>query len=653
MVETPNVKVIASALIFIGGTALAIYGFLEFDVFHIYFGGGILIAVVAIVLYVKRSRWGYWYSMLTGKRHIETYIRHDTQEYDSMNQEPNLERGRTMEKLAIGLIWVVSLGGQMLMPFLGFELMAIIAGISIVAALGLFVMKKILGYYEYKEHASESHVILEYIDLAGNDGELFFEDIRFSKRLIVDQEGLVRTLDSIDKQLQTMRTEMTAAGAAALKELPTDIRDQIEKIQSLAGSPDELEFAVQDRLKASAVVRKFFRVGIDQDVTFDYVEEDMVRDAIKEENEREDAKKKKGKKDTNPKAKTKIIEEKIPKEKHFVCRLCGDTLEKSKSDDFFFKCPQCDKNTNAAYVLVGPVYEPHAYTAYPGGELKRRCILVFPVRLNDALDPNAKLRVRFNYEAFMARAHYIRGIKLGPLKEILYDGEQMDGIPIDLPEGITTLDTEVPVFIVTDFDYAEKRRLAGLQMVRPPPLISHFIRLVKAIIQVSIMGRKLEDKEIEVSKLQESRSRLRSMYEALLIEKEMEKPDILPPAMVPEASKEPAKPKSIRRLQMVALSIIWFAIGSIFTLVILPILGYTIVPPVVEAVGALSALMMQDFYGNPIPLWLFILVLGGLSGASMLFVERKFLKLTFLALTCLILIVALLTAIFNPLAVVG
>lgn len=656
----PTLKLILSFLILAGGAALSIYGFSIGGWFHIFFGGGIAIIILAIVLYIKRTRWGYWWAMLTGKKHIETFIRHDAQDYDSMNREPNLRRGRALEKLAVGLIWIVSLGGQILMPFLGFELMAIIAAVAVVAALCIFILKKILGYYEFKEHATERHVVLDYVDLAGNDGELFFADARFSSRLIVDADSLVRVIDSIDKQLTTMRTEQTAAGEAALKQLPDDIREMIEKVQKLAGDPDGIELAIKDRVKASKIIRRFYRVGIDQDVQFDYTEEETIRRAViagddEEETKDEKSGKKKSKTKTMPSETTKQLHKQSSR--HLVCRLCGEPLKKSEKDGFFFKCPLCDVDTNATNVLDGPIYEPHMYMLYPGGSLKARCILIFPVKLNDALDPEAKLRVRFNYESFMAMAHYIRTIKIGPLKEVLYDGELIDGIRVELPDGISTLDSEVPVFIATDFDYAEKRRLAGLQMVKPPALIEYFIRLVKAIIQVSIMGRKLEDKEIEISKLHESRHRIRAMYESLRVEREMDQPTILPDVRSPEAIPIPKKQKPLRKLQALGIAVIFFGLGALATWFALPALGWTVIPP--AAAAAVTALLNGlNFTGDtsyvptPFLLWSTFLYIALIAGVTMFFVGNKKLKLCLLGVTCLLLLAGILCFMFIPAEVI-
>lgn len=663
-----HLKMLLSFIILVAGAALSIYGFTIGGWFHIFFGGGIAVIILAIVLYIKRTRWGYWWAMLTGKKHIETFVHHDAQDYDSMNREPNLRRGRALEKIAVGLIWIVSLGGQILMPFLGFELMAMIAAIAVIGALCIFIIKKILAYYEFKEHATERHVILDYVDLSGNDGELFFEDAKFSKRLIVDADSLVRVIDSIDKQLTTMRTERTAAGEAALKQLPDDIREMIEKVQKLAGDPEAIELAIKDRIKASTIIRRFYRVGIDQDVDFDYTEEETIRRAVIAGDEKEEATTKSATTESataekNGKKKSKKI---MPSEtiqqlhkqssRHLVCRLCGEPLIKSEKDGFFFKCSLCNVDTNSTNVLDGPVYEPHTYMLYPGGSLKRRCILIFPVKLNDALDPEAKLRVRFNYESFMANAHYIRTIKIGPLKEVLYDGEYVDGIPVELPDGISTLDSEVPVFIATDFDYAEKRRLAGLQMVKPPALIEYFIRLVKAIIQVSIMGRKLEDKEIEISKLHESRHRIRAMYESLRVEREMDQPTILPDVRSPESQQIPKKQKPLRKLQALGIAIIFFGLGALATWFALPALGWTVIPP--EVAAAVTALLngySWNYSSNApraILLWSTLLFVALAAAVTMFFVDNKKLKLCLLGLTCLFLLAGILCFMFIPTEVI-
>jgi len=533
---------------------------------------GITLLLFGVVGYLKRDRWDYWLTMLQGKPHVETLISHDPKNYDEINKEPNQRRGRAMERTALGLVYIVALAGYVIMPFVGPATMAVIAGAAIAGAAALYAVKFLLAHYEFKAHATKRQVIIEWVDEENNEGEVFLEDVKISRRSYVDKKSMMRVLDGVEKELKASQKELTITGEHAIDQLSPEIAAQIKEYRE--ATDDQFEEKIIERLRASEAVKKFYAVGIDKTVDFDYADDEAVRQAIIDED---------AGKTLNVTPTVTLLTE-PPKEKpkqRFYCTKCGFVLVPSQSPNFFFKCTECDKNTNEATFEKMVIYEPHIYSFYPSGDLKRRCILVFPVKVNIALDPDSEITVRFHYTKFKAKANWIRAIKLGTVTETLFHGDFIDGIQIELPKEIRAIDSQVPIFVATDFDYAEKRRLEGLQMVRPPVLLKWFIRLTKAVITASNVGHKLEDKEIEIGKLATSRQRLIAMINAIRTEAalEAEDPAILPPVQTAEIPKPPPKAKPLAKLQALAVALVFLGIGVLITpTVLIPALGYRIIP---------------------------------------------------------------------------
>ncbi|MHA1814025.1 MAG: hypothetical protein ACTSYX_11410 [Candidatus Thorarchaeota archaeon] len=468
------------------------------DLMWIFIGIGAL-ALFILLLYKKRKRLGYWYAMIRGKPHIESYLVHDQVEYDNMNRELEQRRGRVLERIAIGLFYVSTLGGSFALPYLGVEGVLLLGGITAGSAMGLFGLRWLLGYREFQKHAAHRHIILSYYDADGNDKDLFFEDVVFSERVVVPKDALERALAETERRLKTEYQEGVSSGEIAIAQMDEEIARKLSEIRERVEKYNEVAI---DALRASDIIQKYFRVSIDRDADPD--KEDVNSDC----------------------------------------------------------------------------YRPHIYTVYPGGDARRRCVLCLPVPISVALDPNARETVHFHYAKFEANVNYIRAIKIGTLTEVLVNGDIMDGIEVDLPEEVRAIDSEVPVFVATDFDWAEKQRLQGLQLIRPPPETAWYIRVCKALANSVRIGRKLEDKELQISLLEDSRERLKMELQAEQTRKSLEQADVLPPLRPADAEPITTPPqKPLAKIQALAIALIFTAVGATLMWFALHALGWTLIPP--------------------------------------------------------------------------
>lgn len=236
-----------------------------------------------------------------------------------------------------------------------------------------------------------------------------------------------------------------------------------------------------------------------------------------------------------------------------------------------------------------PLYEPNIYTFYPDGDPKRRRVICFPVSFSKAVDLTNEERVRFDFVTVMTKHNTIGSIKLGTLEEVLFNGDIKDGVPIDLPEGIEALDTKVPFFVATEFDFADQQRRKGIRMPKPPPIVDHVIKLIKSVTDSLRIGLKLEDKDIQIKQLEDSNERMKRMIQAGKVRDKLDKPLVLPiGAPDTEYDKEEEREISLP-MPLIKKSILFlsgFILGTLVVYLLLPALGWTLTPPMIASGGS-------------------------------------------------------------------
>lgn len=228
------------------------------------------------------------------------------------------------------------------------------------------------------------------------------------------------------------------------------------------------------------------------------------------------------------------------------------------------------------------VYEPHILTLYPNGDPSRKIMVVTPVEFTLAIGKGEEDKIPFDFWKVETVVDRVGSVLIGNLHDVLIDGEKVDGIDVTLPDGFQALDRETRVFVVTDCHWTDEQRLQGMQMIRPPRILLWVIRMIKALLMQSTIGKKLEDKDRNIEILQESNERLRFQNREGDVRNRMERPGVYPPLDPnPQQPEEvaPPKPERLKLRQAIAFMVIGVGIGFIAAIVLLPYLGWTVIPP--------------------------------------------------------------------------
>jgi hypothetical protein len=489
----------------IGMIALEIWGLLNADI--LFLATGWILGALLVVLLVKRDRLSYWGSMATGKPHIEKWIGASGSTYDEMNKEHDRRLGKAMEKSSMLLAYGAMLGGAVVssIPGLGPIIGIISVSIGLSGAVSLWALKWLFGYREYRLNSNKRHMVNYWMDSEGNEGTHFYERYKVSRRLTVRESEWTAAIDLVEMKARAEYESRVQSGKMAQEAVDDEIAKLLKDVKAAI---DAYETEVVEDIKASELIKKYVKVGIDQPV-----------DAEAEED--------------------KTSEEKEEKK----------------------------------------IYEPDVRMLYPAGDPKRRCVLVTPANFSVAMGVGKNHPLRFRFWRFEAPADIVGTIRLGSLHDILLNGESMDGVKVELPEGIDALDTKIPVFVLTDSQWTDAQRLQGMQMVRPPRILRWVIRMIKALLAKEKVGKKFEDKDTDIEVLQESNDRLRFKLREKDVRRRMEEPGAFPLHPPDSRPDEAPEPEKLKRKQAILVLIVGLCIGAVAMFYALPLIGWRLLPP--------------------------------------------------------------------------
>lgn len=220
-------------------------------------------------------------------------------------------------------------------------------------------------------------------------------------------------------------------------------------------------------------------------------------------------------------------------------------------------------------------YEPHIYSAYPNGDLRRRCIIVFPVAFGEAVKKESKIHVAFDYTAFAGIGGVIEAVRLDPVEDILLKDAIIQGIKIQLPDEMFALTMNVPLFIATACDYTDELAREGLRSTRPPAEVGMFAQVVKSLTDVKSILIKLGSAYREIKRLRTGQKEDKLKEETDKIEEELDYGSLIDQSKLPTREIRVEVPYPQKK--MIALILIGVVLGVIMTLVIIRILGLTII----------------------------------------------------------------------------
>lgn len=220
-------------------------------------------------------------------------------------------------------------------------------------------------------------------------------------------------------------------------------------------------------------------------------------------------------------------------------------------------------------------YEPHIYSAYPNGDLRRRCIIVFPVAFGEAVKKESKIHVAFDYTAFAGIGGVIEAVRLDPVEDILLKDAIIQGIKIQLPDEMFALTMNVPLFIATACDYTDELAREGLRSTRPPAEVGMFTQVVKSLTDVKSILIKLGSAYREIKRLRTGQKEDKLKEETDKIEEELDYGSLIDQSKLPTREIRVEVPYPQKKI--IALILIGVVLGVIMTLVIIRILGLTII----------------------------------------------------------------------------
>jgi len=222
-------------------------------------------------------------------------------------------------------------------------------------------------------------------------------------------------------------------------------------------------------------------------------------------------------------------------------------------------------------------YEPHIYTVYPrNGDIKRRCVLVFPVPFGEAVARDSTVTLRFDYTVQDVSGTDLEAIRLDEtLQELIVQGTTKHGIKVTLPEGLFAATTDVPIFVVTRCDRTEEQMRQAMRITAPPALIGLFVKAVHSIIDHSWLAEKLAKAYGRIRQLEESRDEDKAIAETEKTAQDLALGSLIEPTPPPQT---PVVGKKAERWQVGLGFVLGLVVGIVSTIIYLRYIGLLLLP---------------------------------------------------------------------------
>lgn len=223
-------------------------------------------------------------------------------------------------------------------------------------------------------------------------------------------------------------------------------------------------------------------------------------------------------------------------------------------------------------------YRPHIYTIYPNQDLRRRCVIVFPVPFGEAIKKDSKIHVNFDYTGFAGIGGVIEAVRVGTVNEVLLEGAEVQGVRVELPEDLFAVSTDVPLFIATAFDYTDELARKGLRSTRAPAEIAMFVRVVKSLTDLKSVLSKYQKALREIARMKRENKEDKVQQETDDAEREVDFSPLIDPARFPSRIETVEVPTAIWKLALILIA--GMILGVLLCLIIVKLFGYSIVDPI-------------------------------------------------------------------------
>lgn len=608
----------------------------------IYIVLGVIILLVAVIIYKKREDIIHFYNMARGRAVVERYLVYQGDEYDYENAPKNQRKNDRFINWEMGIVILSYPIALILLIFATFYgIIAILIVLFVVGSMEIW--RRLMAYYEVKKYGPSLHLKLFYQDLDGQEGELFLDNTVVSDRLTIKPLDLVTQANAAEHVIRSGIDERRLTADTTREYLSEAAKTKLRELEKLAKDRDQ---SVLDAVSTMDFLRRYF--DLEEDDPLEEIPEDIVNilDELKDmilkieipldtdeeirnklpilkiypgEKMIEKEKVKKKVKDGDKEIE---VEEEVEKTIDPQTRLdpasviwywlSADGIEANLQDLELFregfvthkmkktlktlheaavakdeKMIEILKNTDIIKRYFGisipywsgqadtiKRYRPHIYTFYPNKDLRRRCVIIFSVPYGEAIKKDSKIHVNFDYTGFAGIGGVIEAVRVGTVNEVLLEGAEVQGVRVDLPEDMFAVETDVPLFIASAFDYTDELARKGLRDTKPAAEIAMFVRVVKSLTDLKSVLSKYQKALREITRLKREDKEEKVKDDTDRAEQDLDMSPLIDPSRIQPRVEYEEVPYPIWKMALIL--ILGMALGAILLLIVIKLLGWTI-----------------------------------------------------------------------------
>ena len=555
----------------------------------------VFVLVLVFMLYSHRkgvkTKVMHWWRMARGKHAADDYLVYESDDWDKANAPRKRKKANRIDNLLLASIMFGPYAG-LGVYFIAPALFTLIAAVLVLIPVSSQVWKYLRVLAEVRIYSGTLNLRIFYQTLDGREGEVVLERCRLSDRITVLPRELVRSLEAAEHVIRSGVDERVLMAKIGKDYLTPELKQKLDELETLSSSR---ETETREALKSVFVLRKYFSAGQDDaelQALFD-AEVNAVLAQIRALLEKKEKKTDVATvvsafitwRENAPATIEKLKKGDVTNEIRPV--LEGLEEEARKGDETakaLFGQLDVVKRFYTLGVLRLPGekddiarYEPHIYTVYPRqGDIKRRCVVVFPVPFGEAVKRDSTVMLRFDYTVQDVSGTDLEAIRLDEtLQELIVQGTTKHGIKVTLPEGLFAATTEVPIFIVTRCDSTEEQMRQAMRITAPPALIGLFVKAVHSIIDHSWLAEKLAKAYGRIRQLEESRDEDKAIAETEKTAQDLALGSLIEPTPPPQT---PVVGKKAERWQVGLGFVLGLVVGIVSTIIYLRYIGLLLLP---------------------------------------------------------------------------